>query len=89
MIHYEGTNVETLFHFNKKGEMVQMTSDRYRAINNSFVKEKWLGHYSNYAPAKNMMVPWDLEVSWNTESGNFTYAKFKIKDIQYDNPVKY
>ncbi|HET6590816.1 MAG TPA: DUF6544 family protein [Candidatus Nitrosocosmicus sp.] len=89
MINYSGTKVEALFHFNKKGEIIQMNADRYRAVDNSFVKEKWLGHYSNYAPAENMVVPWNIELSWNSEIGNFTYAKFKINDIKYDDPVKY
>lgn len=85
-----GTRVETLFHFDKEGKIVQMTADRYRAVDNTtFVKQKWIGHYSNYAIAKKMMVPWNIEVSWNSEIGNFTYAKFNIKDIQYDTPVKY
>ena len=88
IIDLTGTNVEVLFHFNKKGEIVQMTADRYRAVNNSFVKENWVGHYSNYALAKNMMIPWNIDISWNTESGNFTYAKFKIKAILYDDHVK-
>jgi len=89
IIDYCRTRVEALFHFDKKGEIVQMNADRYRAVDNSFVKEKWLGHYSNYAVTKNILVPWDIEVSWNSEVGNFTYAKFKIKEIQYDNPIKY
>jgi len=89
IIDYGRTRVEALFHFDKKGEIVQMNADRYRAVDNSFVKEKWLGHYSNYAVTKNILVPWDIEVSWNSEVGNFTYAKFKIKEIQYDNPIKY
>ena len=89
IIDYGRTRVEALFHFDKKVEIVQMNADRYRAVDNSFVKEKWLGHYSNYAVTKNILVPWDIEVSWNSEVGNFTYAKFKIKEIQYDNPIKY
>ncbi len=89
IIDYNGTNVEMLYHFNKKGEIVLMNTDRYRAVDNSFVKEKWVGHYSNYVPTNNMIVPRDIEVAWSTERSNFTYAKFKINDIKYDEPVKY
>ena len=89
VIDHDGTKVEALFHFDNKGKIIQLNADRYRAVDNSFVKGKWLGHYSNYALVKNMMVPQDIEVSWNTEVGNFTYARFKIEDIRYDDPVKY
>ena len=34
--------VYIIFHFNEKGEIVQMTADRYRAVDNSYSKDKWL-----------------------------------------------
>lgn len=89
VIDHAGTKVEALFQFDNKGKIIQINADRYRLVDNSFVKGKWLGHYSNYTFVKNMMVPRDIKVSWNTEVGNFTYARFKIEDIQYDDPVKY
>jgi len=89
LVNYAGVNIELLFHFNEKGEISQVTGIRYRTIDDIYVKEKWMGQYSKYAKANNMMVPWELEVSWNTESSNFSYAKFKVTEIQYDDHVKY
>jgi len=33
------------------------------------------------------MVPMALEVAWNTQAGNFSYAKFIMTEIRYDCPV--
>jgi hypothetical protein len=40
--------VDVIFHFNEKGEIVQMTSDRYRAVDNSYSKDKWVGYYRDF-----------------------------------------
>jgi hypothetical protein len=36
-----------------------------------------------------MKVPFYLEATWNLESGDLSYAKFKIDRIEYNNPSKY
>jgi len=64
-----------------------MEGDRFRSINNSYVNEKWVGHYSDYTAIENMMVPMTIEVAWNTQAGNFSYAKFIMTEIRYDCPV--
>ena len=35
--------VDAIFQFNEKGEIVQMTADRYRAVDNSYSKNNWIG----------------------------------------------
>jgi hypothetical protein len=85
VVNYAGLTADLIFYFNERGEITKMEGDRYRSINDSYVKERWIGYYSNYTKIENMMVPMALEVAWNnTQSGNFTYAKFNIKEIQYD-----
>ena len=36
-----------------------------------------------------MKVPFYLEATWNLESGDCRYAKFKVKKIEYNNPSKF
>ena len=81
--------VDAISHFNEKGQIVQMTADRYRAIDNSYLKDKWVGYYREYTKIDNMMIPKEIEVSWNLKSCNFSYAKFTIDNMEYNNPSKY
>jgi hypothetical protein len=81
--------VYIIFHFNEKGEIVQMTADRYRAVDNSYSKDKWVGYYRDYTTIDNMMIPKEIEVAWNLKSCNFSYAEFRIDNMEYNNPSKY
>ena len=33
-----------------------------------------------------MMIPQELEAAWRLHSGEFSYAKFRITNIEYDKP---
>ena len=89
VVNYAGLTVNLTFYFNERGEITKMEGDRYRSISDSYVKERWVGYYSNYTKIENMMIPMVLEVAWNTQSGNFSYAKFNIKEILYDRFSKF
>jgi len=89
VVNFAGLTVSLIFHFNEKGEITRMEGDRFRSINNSYVNEKWVGRYSDYTAIDNIRVPMTIEVAWNTQAGNFSYAKFKMSEIRYDHPFKY
>jgi hypothetical protein len=83
IVHTHGVSVELIFHFDKYGKIIHVEGQRYRTINNEYLKQTWRGYYSNYVSIENMMIPLNIEVKWNSQKGDFTYAKFKIKDIRY------
>ena len=84
-----GLTATTVFYFNSKGEITQLTADRFRAVGNSYSKDKWVGYFRDYARVDNMMIPQELEAAWHLSSGQFSYAKFRITNIEYDKPSKY
>jgi hypothetical protein len=48
-----------------------------------------VGYYRDGTKIDNIMIPQEIEVAWNLKSGNFSYAKFRIDNIEYNNPSKY
>ena len=48
-----------------------------------------VGYYRDCTKIDNIMIPKEIEVAWNLKSGNFSYAKFRIDNIEYNNPSKY
>jgi hypothetical protein len=36
-----------------------------------------------------MMIPQEIEATWHSNSGEFSYAKFRLTNIEYDNLSKY
>jgi hypothetical protein len=89
IIEYENIKASVIFYFNEQGQIVKLNADRYRATNNSYSKDKWIGYYTDYAKVNDMMIPKEIEAAWNLSSGEFSYAKFKITDIEYNNPSIY
>jgi hypothetical protein len=81
-----GLTVDVVFHFSKNGEITQMTADRYRSVDDSYSKEKWVGYYRDYIKKENMMIPQEIEVAWRLSTGDFSYVKFKINQIEFDDP---
>lgn len=89
IIEYGKIKVEVIFYFNEQGQIVKLNADRYRTVNNSYSKDKWIGYYTDYTKVNGMMIPKEIEAAWNLSSGEFSYAKFKITDIEYNNPSIY
>ena len=76
----EGVTLDSVFHFNEKGQIIRFTAKRYKED----ALENWTGQYSKDRDANGMQIPY-IEVIWNLVSGDFSYAKVKIDTIEYDN----
>ena len=61
----------------------------YITLNNTYSKDKWIGCYRDYIKLNDMMIPKEIEAAWNLSSVEFSYAKFKVTDIEYNNPSIY
>ncbi|MBL0358441.1 MAG: hypothetical protein IPP72_16970 [Chitinophagaceae bacterium] len=71
--------------FNKAGEITQMETKRFM---NKEHKEIWLGKFADYREMNGMLVPTSIEATWRLGKGDFPYARFTIKQLVYNNPVK-
>jgi hypothetical protein len=89
VVEYRNIKAIVIFYFNEQGQIVKLNADRYRTVNNSYSKDKWIGYYRDYTKINNMMIPKEIEAAWNLSSGEFSYAKFKVTDIEYNNPSIY
>lgn len=72
--------------FNKMGEIAHMETQRFMSESN---REIWHCKFTDYREMHQIMVPTIGEVTWKLEKGDFSYAKFKVKKIEYDQPEKF
>jgi hypothetical protein len=79
---YKGFSLFFIISFNDMGEIIQMETKRYM---DKTTLATWVIKCSNYKEMNNVMVPSSFEVLWRLEKGDFSYAKFNIKKIEYDN----
>ena len=89
VVEYGKIKSKVVFSFNEQGQIIKLNADRYRTVNNTFSKDKWVGYYRDYTKVNDVMIPKEIEAAWNFSSGEFSYAKFKITDIKYNDPSIY
>lgn len=61
------------------------TYDKYRALEDGFLKSLHTVYFSKYALFDDsFLVPTYMEVEWDLPTGSFKYGKFKITEILYE-----
>ncbi len=82
---HQGLKAEGIFSFDKEGQPVRFSAKR----NKDGRLEDWTGHYHDYKKVDGMMIPFHVDVEWNLEEQDYTYADFTIQEIEYNKPNVY
>jgi hypothetical protein len=78
------TTVSLDLHFGVQGEIVRVSTDRYRDVNGKPVLTPWVGYFRNYQRVDGMMVPMVGEVEWVLPEGRLPYWRGRIVAAEYD-----
>jgi hypothetical protein len=73
--------VSAVFEFGLSGFPSRVAAERYTDKGQLL---PWHGVYGDFRSASGMVVPYAAEVSWQLESGTFTYARWRIDSMTYD-----
>jgi hypothetical protein len=83
---YQDLTVFYIVTFNDTNEIAQLETKRYLGEENL---ETWIGKLTEYKEINGMVIPMHIEAIWKLEEGDYSYAKFKVKKIEYDQPEKF
>ncbi|MEO8771129.1 MAG: DUF6544 family protein [Ferruginibacter sp.] len=83
---YNGLSLFYIVRFNDKGEIVQMETKRYMDEKRL---ETWIIKPGKYREINAVIIPTNAEVSWRLKEGDFSYAKFNVKTIEYNMPERF
>jgi hypothetical protein len=83
---HAGFSLSYLVTFNDVGEIVQLETKRYMDLDHL---ETWIIKAADYKKMNNILVPSHCEVFWRLKTGDFSYAKFNITKVEYDNPSRF
>lgn len=86
IFNYNGLALFYIVTFNDTGEIIQMETKRYLDEKRL---ETWICKMSDYKAINGITIPTSAEVFWRLKEGDVSYAKFKVKVIQYDKPEKF
>jgi hypothetical protein len=77
--------VSGVFEFGPDGLPKGMTAERFT---DKGELRPWGGVYRDWRVISGMRVPFEAEVTWQLESGPFTYAHWLVDSMEYDLPTK-
>lgn len=83
---YNEVSTSFVVTFDEIGEITQMETKRFM---DSEHKETWIGKMRDYGEVNGITIPTKVEVAWKLKKGEFSYAKFSVKKIEYDRPEKF
>jgi len=81
---YNDLEVYYIVSFNDKNEIVQLKTERY--MNEKL--ETWIGKLKNYKEINGIIIPTSIEAIWKLETKDYSYARFNIKEIEYEKPAR-
>lgn len=81
-IHNKEQEVSGLFHFNKEGDFISFTAERYFTDGRSAPRlEEWEARVvpGAYKMINGQRVPYQLEISWNLKEGRWTWMELRLE----------
>lgn len=79
-----GVTASVVLHVNKQGEVTHVTADRYREEHGHYLLAPWSGQCTAYQEVDGMRIPTKIEITWHLASGDFTWFRCKITEIEYN-----
>jgi len=82
---YGGMTASGIFKFDENGDFVSFEADRYYYRKEGSTLERWIiTAKKNYKEFGGIRVPVTLSVAWKFETGDFTWYKLEIREINYN-----
>lgn len=85
-----GITVSAVFYFDDEGRLTNFVAERARDTGGGkLVKTKWSTPISGYKTFNDLRLPYKGEAIWHMESGEYSYGKIEITELEYDKPEMY
>jgi hypothetical protein len=83
-----GVTGSVVLHVNEHGQLTQVTADRYKEEHGHYLLTPWSAQCNEYQDVEGMRIPTRIEITWHLASGEFTWFRVKITEIEYDQSGK-
>ena len=83
-IREQDVTASMVLHVNEQGQLTHLTADRFKEEHGHYRLTPWSGQCSEYQEVEGMRIPTRIEITWHLASGEFTWFRVKITDIEYD-----
>ncbi|MBK6266147.1 hypothetical protein JKA74_13970 [Marivirga sp. S37H4] len=83
-MNYKGTKGSGTFYFNPEGDFIKFSAMRYKDNKPDAKRYEWVLLVEEHKTFEGIKVPSQMTATWKLESGDWTWLKLEIKDIQYN-----
>ena len=87
-IRQPGVTVSAVLYVNEQGQVTHLAAERFMAEGKSYRLERWSAQCEEYREVSGMLIPTRVEVMWNLASGDFSYFRGEITEIEYNQSGK-
>jgi hypothetical protein len=87
-MHASAVTAAVVLHVNEQGQLTQVTADRYKEEHGHYLLTPWSGQCNEYQEVDGMRIPTSIEITWHLASGDFTWFRCKITEIEYNQSGK-
>jgi len=86
---YKGVTASAVFSFNDSGDLSRVTAKRYRETNGKYTLEDWEVVAKGYREYQGIRIPNQMDVTWKLRTGDFTWYRVEITEVEYNKPEVY
>lgn len=86
---YKGVSGSVVFYFNSQGDITGCSADRYMGGGNNAALEKWVVQSERHGVMNGIKIPVKSTATWKLKTGDFTWYKLEITDVEYNKPLPY
>lgn len=83
---YMGTSGSVTFHFDDFGQVTKVTAQRYKDANDTDTT-LWIAKITETKEMSGMIMPSKCEISWDENGSVFTWYKFEVYDVMYNESI--
>jgi hypothetical protein len=87
-LHASGVTATVVLHVNEEGQVTHVTADRYKEEHGHYLHAPWSGQCDAYQEVEGMRIPTRITIAWHLASGEFTWFRCKITEIEYNQSGK-
>lgn len=86
---YKGVTASAIFQFKATGELTNMIATRSRSVGKRFQLDQWATPISAHREYNGILIPCKGEGVWKLSTGDFSYIKLEVTEIEYNNASIY
>ena len=87
-MHEQDVTASMALHVNEQGQLTHLKAERYMEEHGHYRLEPWSGQCNEYQEVDGMRIPTEIEITWHLASGDFTWFRCKITEIEYNQSGK-